>query len=183
MPNFSQQTPDGRTIGGDPDLRRHIAQPPPRSPLAAAAGRAAGSTLAAFVAGSIAAFPEPPADSDSRLYLQVFLIGAAGTFWRRHGLPPAGAVQVLSELFERHGLPGNETAGLIEVLPQLRRDPSAQQILQQGEEAMTEFLDSHDPNLLLQIPDLVADWRRQISAASTPPRTSARAPSAQRRQA
>jgi len=183
MARFSQQTPDGRTIAGDPDPRRHIAQPPPRSPAASAAWRADGSTLVAFVAGSIAALPEPPADSDARLYLQVFLIGAADIFWRRHGLPPAGAVPVLSELFERHGLPGNETAGLIEVLPQLRRDPSAQQILQQGEEAMTEFLDSHDPNLLLQILDLVADWRRQIRAASAPPRTSARAPSPQRPQA
>lgn len=161
MPSFSQQTPDGRTIGGDPDPRRHIAQPPPRSPVAAAASHAKGSTLVAFVAGTIAALPEPPADSDARLYLQVFLIGAADSFWRRHGLPTAGAVPVLSELFQRHGLPGNETAGLIEVLPQLRCDPSAQHILQQGEEAMTEFLGSHDPNVLLQILELVADWRRR----------------------
>lgn len=129
--------------------------------MAAAAWRGDGSTLVAFYAGSIAALPEPPADSDARLYLQVFLIGAADSFWRRHGLPPTGAIPVLSELFERYGLPGNETAGLIEVLPQLRGDAITQRILQQGESVMMEFLGSHDPNLLLQVLDLVADGRRQ----------------------
>ncbi|MCG6943416.1 MAG: hypothetical protein LJE69_19465 [Thiohalocapsa sp.] len=173
MRNFSQQTPDGRTIAADPDLRRHIAQPPPRAPEAAVAERANGSALVAFVAGSIAALPELPAASGSRLCLQLFLIGAADAFWRLQGLPVTSATQVLSRLFERYGLPGNETAGLIEALPQLRCDPSARQILQQGEQAMNDFLGSHDPNLLLLILDLVADWRRQRLCRDAQPSESA----------
>jgi hypothetical protein len=161
MRKFSRQTPDGRTIAAEPDLRRHVAQPPPRAPAADAAERADGSALVAFVAGSIAALPEQPRDDRARLCLQLFLLGAADAFWRRHDLPVAGATHVLSRLLERHGLPGSETAGLIEALPQLRQDAGARRILRQGDRAMAEYLANHDPNLFLQMQELVQDWRRR----------------------
>lgn len=160
MYRFSQPTPDGRTIPADPDLGRHIAQPPPRHPAARAAERAAGSALTAFVAGSIAALPETPRGAGLRLCLKVFLIGAAEAFWRRHRLPAAGMIQVLSRLLERYELPGNDTPALVESLAQLRQDAAAREILEDGARAMAAFLGSHDPNLALQMQERVADWRR-----------------------
>jgi len=161
MRNFSQQTPDDRTIAADPDLRRHIAQPPPQQPAARAADRRVGSDLVAFFAASLAALPELPKDSGSRLCLQLFLIGAGEAFWVRHRLPAAGLTPVLSRLLARHGLPDRDTAALTEALPQLRQDRTGGRILNDGARAMEAFLGSHDRNVTLQIQQYVADWRRE----------------------
>ncbi len=161
MRNFSQQTPDGRTIAADPDLRWHIAQPPPQHPAAGAADSRGGSDLVAFVAASIAALPELPQDSGSRLCLQVFLIGAGEAFWHLHRLPAAGLTDVLSRLLARYGLPGRETAALIEALPQLRQDRTGRRILRDGAWEMETFLGSHDRNVTLRIQQHLSDWRRE----------------------
>jgi len=163
MRTFSRRSPNGETIAAQRRPRRTAAQHPPQGRVtgaASSAGRAGGSPLAAFVAGCIAALPELPADSGSRLCLQLYLIGAANAFWHLNDLPATGAIRVLSRLMERHGLPGNETAGLIEALPQLRRDPDARRVLREGEQAMATFLADDDPSLVLRLLEASTVWHR-----------------------
>jgi hypothetical protein len=174
MTQFSRQTPDGRTIAAEPDLRRHIASPPERNPAEAVADRRDGSALTLFVAGSIAALPELPKDSGSRLCLQLFFIGAGSAFWHAHSLDTDGFIPVVRRLLERHGLPGSETAALIEALPELREDSSAKYILDQGAQAMLEHMRSHDRNLALRMQQRVSDWRRERICRQGPPRTAHR---------
>ena len=160
MELFSQQTPDGRTIAAQPDPGRHVAQPPGTSPYDAMAGRSNGSTLVAFVSGSIAVLPQLPGETAGRVCLQLFLVGAADRFWARYRLHDGGFLRVVSGLLARHGLPGNETAALIEALPELRQDPGARRIMQQGADELDEWLDSRDNNVVLRLQELMAGWRR-----------------------
>jgi hypothetical protein len=161
MGKFLQQTPDGRTIAAEPDLRRHVAQPPPRHPATVGIDTGAGSVLLAFVSSCVAALPELPRASGPRICLQLFLIGAGEAFWAKHRLPVSGITHVLTQLLERHGLSGTETTALIEALPQLRLDLDAVRLLDQGAQAMEAFLINRDNNIALQMQERTAEWRRE----------------------
>lgn len=74
-------------------------------------------------------------------------------------------IHELSRLAARHGLPGTETAALIETLPERQRDAAARLILQQGAHAMEEFLANHDRNVALQMHDRLSTGRRKSFGA------------------
>lgn len=165
MQRFTQPTPDGRTIPADPSPRRHVEHPPDSGPETgsdrAPEHEAAPAAFSTFVAGSIAALPQLPRDSGSRLCLQLFLLGAAESLNSRRQLTDgAGFSRACAALLERHGLPGSETLALIEALPELRRDPQARRIIRQGADAMTEWLGARDRGTALRIGELLAQWQR-----------------------
>jgi hypothetical protein len=132
--------------------------------------------LEPFVAGSIAALPEPPgrgaAPTDdrqgTRLGLLLFLIGAAEAFAARRSLKRDDVLAGLPVLLKRHGLQAWTQTDLMTLLPALAQEPMARAAFTKGATALDDWLSGHDQNLPLLVRELASDWQRRLSPLSSP---------------
>ena len=148
------QSPDGRVVRVDGDLGRPVGVPERalRDPLI--------RELEPFLQGCASVLSESRGDGRSRLGYLLFALGAVDRFWSVRGLDDARFPPYATGLSQRSGIPADQAATLVAALPRLTEEAFACRALLQGGDALESWLQSRDPNVVLRLTELVAEWRR-----------------------
>lgn len=116
--------------------------------------------LEPFLQGCLSVLPGRLEKGRIRLGVFLFLLGVADRFWTLQGLDDRRFPSYAEGLLRRFGLSAPRAATLVSALPQLPGEASAQRALVQGGDALETWLRSRDPNVVLQLKELIAEWRR-----------------------
>lgn len=143
------RTPDGRVIRNTTGEETVPGDPPEE----------AARVMQPFVDACLAVVPERPLSTGGSLGPFLFLLGAADRFWQRLGLDdrrfPAFAAELLKS---QGGVAASEAVTISAALPQLRDVPTASAVIAEGAAVMDTWLDSHDPDAVLRITELLPQW-------------------------
>jgi hypothetical protein len=116
--------------------------------------------LEPFLEGCLSVLPDRLEQGQIRLGVLLFLLGAADRFWSLQKLDDRRFQPYAESLLLRSGLSAPLAATLVSALPQLAGEPSARGAMVQGGEALETWLRSRDPNVALQLTELIREWRR-----------------------
>jgi hypothetical protein len=115
--------------------------------------------LEPFLRGCLSVLPDRLEHGKIRVGVFLFLLGAADRFWSLQGLGDRRFQPYAESLLRRLGLSAQHAATLVAALPQLPAEPSARRALVQGGDALETWLRSRDPNVALQLTELIGEWR------------------------
>jgi hypothetical protein len=116
--------------------------------------------LEPFLQGCLSVLPNPLEQGQTRLRVLLFLLGAADRFWSLQRLDDRRFHPYAESLLRRSGLSAQLAATLVSALPQLPEEPSARRAMVQGGDALETWLRSRDPNVALQLKELIGESRR-----------------------
>jgi hypothetical protein len=150
-----RQSPDGRPVAARGDGNDRRVDSPPRERT----DDPQIIELQAFLEACLSVIPERLEQGPNRLGVLLFLLGAADRFWELYGLDDRGFQPYAESLLRRFGLSADEAATLVAALPQLPGQASARRAMVLGGDALETWVRSHDPNVALQLTELVAAWR------------------------
>jgi len=150
-----RQSPDGRPMAAEGGLDRALGSAAPSAPDVPRIRE-----LEPFLQSCESVLPESPEVGRIRLGFVLFVLGAADRFWSIHGLDESRFQPYAESLLERFGLSPELAATVVAAVPQLPGDAFAQATLRQGAETLESWASSRDPNVVLGLTDLVAQWRR-----------------------
>jgi hypothetical protein len=155
MQRIWRQSPEGKAVavGGDVNDR----------PVDCLQGDDLGNPrimeLEPFLQGCLSVLPDRLEHGQIRVGVFLFLLGAADRFWSLQGLDDRHFQPYAESLLRRLGLSAQHAATLVSALPQLPAEPSARRALVQGGDALETWLRSRDPNVALQLTELIGEWR------------------------
>jgi hypothetical protein len=95
---------------------------------------------------------------NERIALFLFFLGAADRMWRRYDIDDRRFAGFAARLLQALGVSASAAAALSFSLPQLREVETASEIINAGANLFELWLDGHDSNALLQLPELVRQW-------------------------
>jgi hypothetical protein len=151
-----RQSPDGRAVAATdhPDDRAM------GSPEATEGNEPRLRELEPFLEACMSLAPEPSEGEQVRLGFVLFALGAADRFWSLYGLDEHRFPAYAERLLARFGTAPEKAATLVAALPQVAGDPLGDHALREGGDTLDSWLQSRDPNVVLRLKELVAQWRR-----------------------
>lgn len=127
--------------------------------MAAGSGDPRLLVLEPFLDSCLTMLPDQPLTGRARTGVFLFMLGAADQLWQRLDLDDTRFPEFAAALLQRYEVGAPEAVTLAFALPEVRSEPFAKKSLIEGAETFNLWMDSHDPNCLLRLKDLIEDWK------------------------